>query len=204
MGAGGFGREVYGWILDSKACYPDWNIVGFLDDNPNALDKYDYDGRAVSSISDYAPQKNDYLVLALGSPKLKRKVVTMLEARGGTFLSFAHRTTIIGRNVLMGKGCILCPHSVLTCDITLGDFVTVNCFSGAGHDVRIGSFSTLSGHVDITGFATIGADVLIGSNASILPGVTVGENSVVGAGSIVIRNVKRDTTVFGNPAKVIF
>lgn len=43
----------------------------------------------------------------------------------------------------------------------------------------------------------------IGAGATILPGVTVGENAVVGAGSVVTRDVPPMTIVAGNPAKII-
>jgi len=43
----------------------------------------------------------------------------------------------------------------------------------------------------------------IGSNATILCGVTIGENAIVGAGSVVTRDVPENTIVVGNPARVI-
>ena len=43
----------------------------------------------------------------------------------------------------------------------------------------------------------------IGAGASILPGVTIGENAIVGAGSVVTKDVEANTVVAGNPAKVI-
>lgn len=50
---------------------------------------------------------------------------------------------------------------------------------------------------------TIGNNVWIGGNATILPGVSIGDNAVVGAGSVVTRDVAPNTVVAGNPAKVI-
>lgn len=50
---------------------------------------------------------------------------------------------------------------------------------------------------------TVGNDVWIGGNATILPGVTIGDNAVIGAGSVVTRDVKSNTVVAGNPAKEI-
>ena len=41
----------------------------------------------------------------------------------------------------------------------------------------------------------------IGSNATILCGIEIGENAIVGAGSVVTKNVPANTTVYGNPAK---
>lgn len=46
-------------------------------------------------------------------------------------------------------------------------------------------------------------DVWIGANAIILPGVTIGKGSIIGAGSIVTKDVEEYTIVAGNPAKVI-
>lgn len=43
----------------------------------------------------------------------------------------------------------------------------------------------------------------IGAGATILPGITIGENSVVGAGSVVTKDVEPNTIVAGNPARVI-
>ncbi len=47
----------------------------------------------------------------------------------------------------------------------------------------------------------IGANVWIGSGAQILPGVTIGDDAIIGAGSIVTRDVAKGATVFGNPAR---
>lgn len=50
---------------------------------------------------------------------------------------------------------------------------------------------------------TIGNDVWIGGGAIILPGVTIGDRAVIGAGSIVTRDVPADVVVAGNPARVL-
>ncbi len=50
---------------------------------------------------------------------------------------------------------------------------------------------------------TIGNSVWIGGSATILPGVTIGDNCVIGAGSVVTKDVPANTVVGGNPARVI-
>lgn len=50
---------------------------------------------------------------------------------------------------------------------------------------------------------TIGNNVWIGGNVTIVPGVTVGDNVVIGAGSVVTKDVASDTVVAGNPAHFI-
>jgi len=43
----------------------------------------------------------------------------------------------------------------------------------------------------------------VGANATILPGIIVGKNSLVGAGSVVTKNIPKNKVVYGNPAKVM-
>ena len=50
---------------------------------------------------------------------------------------------------------------------------------------------------------TIGHDVWVGGSAVICPGVTIGDRSVIGAGSVVTRNIPADVFAAGNPCKVI-
>ncbi len=47
----------------------------------------------------------------------------------------------------------------------------------------------------------LGVDVWIGAGALVLPGVSIGDRAIVGAGSVVTRDVGADTTVVGNPAR---
>ena len=49
----------------------------------------------------------------------------------------------------------------------------------------------------------IGKNVWIGADCTILPGVTIGENSIVGAGSVVTKDVPDNVVVAGNPARII-
>lgn len=50
---------------------------------------------------------------------------------------------------------------------------------------------------------TIGHNVWIGGSVTILPGVTIGDNVVIGAGSVVTKDIPSDTVAVGNPARVI-
>lgn len=50
---------------------------------------------------------------------------------------------------------------------------------------------------------TIGKNVWIGSHAVILPGVTIGDNSIIGAGSIVTKDIPENVVAVGNPCKVL-
>ena len=200
VGAGHFGREVLVWASQSPALGKAWSLAGFLDDNPRALDGYETGQPLLGPISGHQPAPDEVFICAIGKPSTKRKVTGLLKGRGAVFITLVHPSVIIGRNVALGEGCVICPNCVLTCDIVLGEQVMLNIATTVGHDARIGSWSTLSGHCDITGFAQLGEEVFLGSRASVLPKVRVGDRAVVGAGAVALTNVPADTTLATRPS----
>lgn len=202
VGAGGFGREVFGWLKDEASILGEWRFRGFLDDNPDALSGYDYPEGVVAPITGFQPNERTALVCGIGAVEMKRRLCQPLIDAGGRFLTVVHPSVILGANVRLGPGVVLCPRVTLTGDIDVGAMVMINCHSSAGHDVRIGAWSTISGHCDLTGNTRLGESVFVGSGVSVIPGKTVGDGAVLGAGSVVIRSVAEGAKVFGNPARV--
>ena len=69
---------------------------------------------------------------------IKKKVCQTLLSRSATFISLVHPSVIIGENIELGNGVVLCPRVTLTADISIGDFVAISCHSSVGHDAVIG------------------------------------------------------------------
>ena len=70
----------------------------------------------------------------------------------------------------------------------------------AGHPIHPDSRNTGYEYgIDVT----IGDSVWIGGNVCIMPGVTIGKNSVIGAGSVVTRDIPENVVAAGNPCRVI-
>ena len=204
IGAGGFGREVLGWAQTCRAYRREWEIGGFLDDNPEALARFSNLGAPLlGSVQDYEPSKRDVFVIALGKPALRALLRRRFAERGAVFARIVHESCIIGRNVELGPGVILCPGVTLTCDIVVGANTALNVKTAAGHDAVIGEDCHISSFCDITGYVRVGNRVFFGSRASVIPGMEVGDDATVGAGSVVVSKVPPGVTVFGVPAKVL-
>ena len=202
VGAGGFARELFSWVTKVREHGNEWIIHGFLDDNLNALDNYNYNVSIIDTIDNYSPQENDCFIMGISAPtSKKRDIVERLQSKGANFISLVHENAILGNNIRIGKGSIISPNVTLSCDITVGDFVTINAFCGIGHDVIIGDWCTLNSFVNINGFSKLGDGVEVGSHAVVLPNGKVGEFAKIGAGSLVVKEVKPRTTVIGVPAK---
>lgn len=203
IGAGGFGREVLQWARDVPRDQRDWEVGGFLDASPGALDGFGVNLPIIGDPTSYWPGPEDRFVCALGDPATKLRLARGLKARSATFAMLVHPSARIPPGNRVGEGCIFCPSSGVTTNVTVGDFVTFNTVSGAGHDAVIGDGCTFSSHVDVHGRVELGEGVFLGSHASVLPGMKVGDYAKIGAGAVVVRNVKARTSVFGNPARQI-
>jgi sugar O-acyltransferase (sialic acid O-acetyltransferase NeuD family) len=203
IGGGGFGREVLCWALDMEPHQDEWKIGGFLDDNPAALDGFGFSYPIVGAPANYVPSSDDVFICAIGAPAIKMRICNKFEKMGARFISLIHPTATVGRNNNIGYGCILCPHSCITTNVTLGNFVTLNLYSCVGHEAIVGEGTTLSAHCDVTGNTRLGKGIFLGSHAAVLPGASVGDHAVVGAGSVVLRKVKPGATVMGVPARQV-
>jgi len=199
VGAGGFGREVASWARDFCALAGDWELMGFLDDNPSALSNFPSDLRVVGSLDSQRFEARDRVFVAICEPRVKMQIVEKFTGRV-QFATIIHPTAIVGSHCKLGVGSILCPGVVLTTNVTIGDHVHLNLNVSVGHDSQIGAFSTLNSHVDITGAVVVEESAFLGSHAVVLPRGRVGAFSRVGAGSVVLRHVSAGDTVLGVPA----
>lgn len=106
---------------------------------------------------------------------------------------------ITGKNVYFNFNCVVLD----VCEVRIGD----NCMFGPAvqiytplHPMNAEERANL---IEYAKPITIGNDVWVGGNATILPGVTIGDRCVIGAGSVVTKDVPPDSLAVGNPAKVI-
>ncbi|WPJ97967.1 acetyltransferase [Coraliomargarita algicola] len=201
VGAGGFGREVFQWLDDEKEILKRYRLRGFIDDAEGALDKTDIDCRIVAGFKALPDFSNAVFVCGIGDVELKRRLCEPMVANGAEFVTLIHPTALVGHNVRIGRGVVLCPRVTLTCDIEVGNMAMINCHSSAGHDVVIEEWVTVSGHCDLTGGVRVGQGAFLGSGVRVVPSKHVGAYARVGAGSVVIRHVPEGGRVFGNPAR---
>ncbi len=80
--------------------------------------------------------------------------------------------------------------------------VVVNGTAVLGNNINLSQFTTIGANDDGIA-AKIGNNVYIGPSCCIVENVNIGDNSTVGAGSVVVKDVEKDTTVAGTPAKYI-
>ena len=104
----------------------------------------------------------------------------------------------VGNNFYAGYNCVMLDYA----EIKIGD----NCLIGPNVGIYTTGHNLGPEERYKTGFAEpikIGNNVWIGGNTCIMPGVIIGDNSVIGAGSVVTKDIPSGVIAAGNPCKVI-
>lgn len=110
-----------------------------------------------------------------------------------------------GYNIEIGEN-FYANHNLMILDgnkVEFGDnvFIAPNCgFYTAGHPL---DYKRRNKGLEYAKPIKVGNNVWIGGNVVVLPGVTIGDNSVIGAGSVVTKDIPSNVVAVGNPAKVI-
>jgi acetyltransferase EpsM len=198
VGTGGMGRELMGWIEGcSEETRTRFRVTAFISEAEDAGTTLQ--GVPVVRPDDWSGELPRF-VIAFADPVRKKRLALELEARLWQPEIFIHDSAAVGSYAKIGPGTVICPFCRISNDSEIGEHVLVNGGSGVGHDASVGSYSSLLGSVSVNGNVRVGEGVTLGAGSMVYPGKHVGDWAKIGLGSVVLRNVREGTTMFGNPA----
>lgn len=204
VGAGGFGREVKTIIDTLNAKEQKYNFLGFYDDGVEKgllINGFP----VLGSLSELNSTKKELLVvLGIGNPIIKSKIINSLTNQLLHFPTLIHPSVYISNDdVTILEGCVICAGTIITCNIKIGKFVTLNLMCTVGHDTIIDDYASFMPSVNISGEVHIEEKVYVGTGAKIINQLTIGNSTIVGAGAVVSKSLPKFCTAVGIPAKPI-
>ena len=203
-GAGGLAREVAQLALDASADGTQLELVGFLSDDTSVH------GTSVAGLpilGDLSflrkyPGRFD-VAIGVGAPAVKRRLALRAADAARGFPTLVHPSVVRSDRIQIGRGVIICAMTVLTVDITIGDFATINLACTVGHDTVLSNYVTLAPGVNVSGNVHVGTGCDIGTGAKIIQARDLGAWSIVGAGAVVNTDILADSTSVGVPARCV-
>ncbi len=154
-----------------------------------------------NSLSDFSPKRGELLA------KFAPNIHPSCHLRGHVYFDY-------GCNIFMGPNCYANYNLTIldVCPVIIGEgchigsnvsiLTPMHPMIGAERAVYINEYGRLTDN-EYGKSVVIGEHVWICSSAVILPGVKIGKNSVIGAGSVVTRDIPEGVFAAGNPARVI-
>ncbi len=204
VGAGGFARDVLFLLQRINHENPTYNIIGFIDEQ---LDT----GSIINGVPVIG--NNDFLIrypkelavaIAIGNGKIRKRLYNLFKDNSNLYFpNLIDPSVIRSEHITFGIGNIIYIGTILTINIQIENFVILNVSCNVGHDSILESYVTVSPSTNISGNVHIESLCYLGTSSSIIQGIHIGGNSTIGAGAVVIRDIPKNCTAVGIPAKPI-
>ncbi len=193
VGAGGYGK-----VVADIAIKNGYEYITFVDDNPLIKDCYGFP--VVGTLKDLKNNDTD-IVVAIGNATFREKI--MKSVTKDRLVSLAHPNSVIAEDVTIGPGTIIMAGAVINPGVKIGCGCIVNTSSSIDHDCLIEDFVHVAVGAHIAGTCFIGKKTWIGAGAILSNNTSIISDVTIGAGTVVIKDIKEPGIYVGVPAERI-
>ncbi len=199
-GAGGMGREVAETVLARAEADGSLELVGFVDDDPDAFGTQIH-GIPVVGDGTWVREHPDVpVVLGIGHPRVRYEVVQKVLGIGGRWLTVVHPTVVVAPSATIGEGAVIFAGCVVSSDARIGAYSYMNYNAVVSHDAVVSDFACIMAQVALSGAVEVGEGAFVGVGASTRQQVRIGRWSIIGAGASVVRDIPEYCIAMGVPA----
>lgn len=195
IGASGHGKVVADIIQKSGE-----TVLGFLDDNSARKDGF-IGLPILGTIDQYRRYIGDArFIIAIGNAAIRERLA--MELHDVSWYTAIHPAAVIaGIDVDIGEGTAIMANAVVNSGAKIGRHCIINSSAVIEHDNMIEDYVHISVGTKLAGTVKIGKSSWVGIGASVSNNINVCANCMIGAGSVVIRDISEAGTYVGVPAK---
>lgn len=188
IGCGGHARSVADVILNND---PSVQLI-FADENA-------HNGETIFGypVVRNVPPDAENIFVAIGDNKKRREL-----ANGKQLISIVAHSATVSSTAVIEDGCFIGAGAHIGPFAHIGRGTIVNTNAVVEHEVGIGAFSHFAPNSTVCGRTRIGDNVFLGAGTTVKDGVEICSDVVVGAGSVVIKDISKAGMYVGTPAKI--
>lgn len=183
--------------------YPNFNLVGFVEDSPDCLEAFSLPVLETEQFIKLYPAGSCLLFAPLTKGSSRKNVYERFKRLGYSFANYISPDASIWDPEIVGENCFIQELN----NIQFGTFIGDNCLFWAGNHIGhhgvIGAHTTFTSHVVLSGGCTIGNLCYLGVNSTIGDGLNLCDRVFVGMGAVVTKSLKQEGVYVGSPAKFL-
>lgn len=196
IGASGHGKVIADIIVNSND-----KVLGFLDDADDVQGKKIIGFPVLGKIADYDNYRDCEFVIAIGNPYIREKISNELPVKWYTAI---HPTAVISSlDVEIGEGTVIMANAVVNPSARIGKHCIINTGAIVEHDNILEDYVHISPNATLAGVVTIGKSTHIGASACTKQVINIASDCVIGAGSVIVKDITDSGTYVGVPVKKI-
>ena len=192
IGAGGHGKVIADAALKNgytNICYVDDRAIGDVMGFPVIGTTAD-----VECLND----GNTDFVIGIGNNAIRK---TIAEIHNVNWVSIVHPSAQIAFNAEVGKGTVIMANAVVNVCATVGNHCIINTGAIVEHDNVIENYAHISPNVALGGTVHIGSLTHVGIGATVKNNTEICSDCTIGAGAVVVKNIKEPGTYVGVPIR---
>ena len=149
-----------------------------------------------------AAQKGGYdFFISLGNNEIRAKLFDQIVRFNGKLVNLIQPSSVIADDFLLGKGVAIMANVVINSKTEINDGCIINTLSSVDHENKIGKFVHISPGCHLSGKVQIGAKCWLGTGCNVVNNILICEESIIGAGSVIIKDIVESGTYVGVPSK---
>lgn len=141
--------------------------------------------------------------LSFGNMKYRKIVYEEFINAGWQAVNIFHPDAIISKDAIIGRGVLIEAGCLVTPNPIIGDNVVINTGSQVNHDNIINNHVYIASGVILSGGVIIGENTLIDDGVIVTLGKRIERDCIIGAGSVVTKDIQENVIAYGNPVKII-